>query len=245
MSRVAVVTGASSGIGEATARRLVKEGFKVVAGARRVDRLQRLADDTGCRFASLDVTDQSSVQAFTAQLDRCDVLVNNAGGAKGLGPVAEADEDHWRWMWEVNVLGTMRMTRALLPLLVGSGDGHVVTVGSIAGLSTYDNGSGYTSAKHAQHAIAETLRGELFGQPVRTTLVAPGLVETEFSVVRFDGDQERADSIYADMNPLVADDVADCIAFAVTRPSHVNIDMLVVKPRDQAGTQRVHRGGRN
>lgn len=241
MARLAVVTGGSSGIGEASVRRLVADGFDVVACARRVDRLEALATETGCRWIQLDVTDQGSVDRLVASLDRCDVLVNNAGGAKGLAPIAEADEDHWRWMHEVNVLGTMRVTRAVLPLLIASGDGHVVTIGSIAGLTTYDNGAGYTAAKHAQHAVAETLRLELMGQPVRSTLIAPGLVETEFSIVRFDGDEQRAAAVYEGMTPLVADDVADCVAWAVTRPSHVNVDLLVVKPRDQITAQRVHR----
>lgn len=241
MGRLAVVTGGSSGIGEATVRRLMADGFEVLACARRVDRLEALATETGCRWIQLDVTDQASVDRLVASLDRCDVLVNNAGGAKGLAPIAEADEDHWRWMHEVNVLGTMRATRALLPLLIASGDGHVVTIGSIAGLTTYDNGAGYTAAKHAQHAVAETLRLELMGQPVRSTLIAPGLVETEFSIVRFDGDEQRAAAVYEGMTPLVADDVADCVAWTVTRPSHVNVDLLVVKPRDQITAQRVHR----
>jgi NADP-dependent 3-hydroxy acid dehydrogenase YdfG len=241
VGRVAVVTGASSGIGAATAARLVKEGFEVVVGARRQDRLQEVAGPIGARPLALDVTDTASVEAFAAAVPACAVLVNNAGGALGLDPVAEADEEQWRWMYDANVLGVMRVTRAFLPKLIGSGDGHIVNVGSIAGLEEYDGGAGYTAAKHALRAVTETLRLELLGQPVRVTEVDPGMVETEFSVVRFGGDRVKADHVYEGTTPLTADDVADCIVWAVTRPSHVNIDQIVVKPRDQARAQRVFR----
>jgi NADP-dependent 3-hydroxy acid dehydrogenase YdfG len=241
VSRVAVVTGASSGIGAATAARLAREGFEVVVGARRTDRLKEVAGPIGARPLSLDVTDTASVEAFAAEVPTCDVLVNNAGGALGLEPVAQADEEKWRWMYDANVLGVMRVTRAFLPALIAGGDGHIVNVGSVAGLEEYDGGGGYTAAKHALRAVTETLRLELLGQPVRVTEVDPGMVETEFSVVRFDGDQARADKVYEGVTPLVADDIADCIAWAVTRPSHVNIDQIVVKPRDQARAQRVFR----
>jgi NADP-dependent 3-hydroxy acid dehydrogenase YdfG len=241
VTRTAVVTGASSGIGAATAARLVKEGFDVVIGARRIDRLHDVAGPIGARPLVLDVTDTASVEAFAADVAACDVLVNNAGGALGLEPVAQADEEKWRWMYDANVLGVMRVTRAFLPKLVASGDGHIVNVGSIAGLEAYDGGGGYTAAKHALRAVTETLRLELLGQPVRVTEVDPGMVETEFSIVRFDGDVARADKVYEGTTPLVADDVADCIAWAVTRPSHVNVDQIVVKCRDQARAQRVFR----
>jgi NADP-dependent 3-hydroxy acid dehydrogenase YdfG len=239
--RVAVVTGGSSGIGAAAAVRLANNGFDVVVGARRMDRLEQVAGPIGARALALDVTDSASVESFAAEVPRCDVLVNNAGGAKGLAPIAEADEEHWRWMYESNVLGVMRVTRALLPKLVASGDGHVVTVGSIAGIEVYDNGAGYTAAKHAAHAVNDTLRLELQGKPVRVTLIAPGLVETEFSLVRFDGDAEAAKRPYAGMTPLTADDVADAIAWAVTRPSHVNVDSIVIKPVAQVTAMRVAR----
>ncbi|MHA6798523.1 SDR family NAD(P)-dependent oxidoreductase [Bounagaea algeriensis] len=239
--RWAVVTGASSGIGEATARRLAAEGFHVVLGARRTDRLKELADEIDATALPLDVTDPDSVNAFVAQVPRCHVLVNNAGGAKGAATVAEADEDDWRWMWETNVLGTLRLTKALLPALLASSDGHVVTVTSVAALEAYDTGSGYTSAKHAQAALHRTLRGEHLGEPVRFTEIVPGLTETEFSEVRFGGDKERAAKVYRGLTPLSADDVADTIAFAATRPSHVNLDQIVLKPRDQASATRAHR----
>ncbi|GAA3889756.1 SDR family oxidoreductase [Saccharothrix violaceirubra] len=241
---VAIVTGASAGIGEATARRLAAEGFHVVLGARRLDLLEAIADEIGGTALALDVTDADSVAAFLAAVpDQVRVLVNNAGGARGLERVDQADEDNWRWMWETNVLGTLRITKGLLPALIASGDGHVVTVTSVAAVEAYDNGSGYTSAKHAQSALHRTLRGELLGQPVRFTEVLPGMVETDFSLNRFEGDADRADAVYRGLTPLTADDVADVIAFAVTRPSHVNLDRIDLKPRDQAAAARIHRAG--
>lgn len=238
---VAVVTGASSGIGEATARTLAAQGFHVVVGARRLDRLEHLARDIGGTALELDVTDEDSVDAFAAVLPRVDVLVNNAGGAKGLATVMEADLDDWRWMWETNVLGTLRVTKALLPKLIESGNGLIVTITSVAAFEAYDNGSGYTSAKHAQAVLHRTLRGELLGQPVRLTEIAPGAVETEFSLVRFDGDEERAAKVYEGISPLVAADVAEVIGFVASRPSHVNLDQIIIKPRDQAGPGRFAR----
>ncbi|ORV09948.1 SDR family NAD(P)-dependent oxidoreductase [Mycobacterium celatum] len=236
--RVAVVTGASAGIGEATARTLAAQGFHVVAVARRADRIEKLAAEIGGSAAVADVTDCAAVDALAAGLDRVDVLVNNAGGAKGLEPVAEADLEHWRWMWETNVLGTLRMTRALLPKLIASGDGLIVTITSVAAFEVYDGGAGYTSAKHAQGALHRTLRGELLGKPVRLTEIAPGAVETEFSLVRFGGDQQRADAVYEGMTPLVAADIAEVIGFVASRPSHVNVDQIVIRPRDQATASR-------
>lgn len=242
-AKVAVVTGASSGIGAATARALAADGYQVVIGARRTDRIDRLAEEIGGRAMYLDVTDAASVERFAATLERVDVLVNNAGGAKGLAPVAEADLEDWRWMWETNVVGTLRVTKALLPALIASGDGLIVTITSIAALEVYDNGAGYTSAKHAQGVLHRTLRTELLGQPVRLTEICPGMVETEFSLVRFNGDTERADKVYDGVTPLTADDVAEVIAFAASRPSHVNLDQIVLKPRDQADARRNIRTG--
>jgi NADP-dependent 3-hydroxy acid dehydrogenase YdfG len=242
MSRgTAVVTGASSGIGAATAARLAADGWDVVIGARRQDRLAEVATATGARALPLDVTDTDSVIEFCSAVADCRLLVNNAGGALGLGAIAEADEEEWRWMYDANVLGVMRMTRALLPKLIDSGDGHVVTIGSIAGIETYVGGAGYNAAKHAVRAAMTVLRMELLGQPVRVTQIQPGMTETEFSVVRFGGDEERAARVYEGVTPLSADDIADCVAWAVSRPSHVNIDEIVVKPRDQAAAQQVHR----
>jgi NADP-dependent 3-hydroxy acid dehydrogenase YdfG len=239
--RVAVVTGASSGIGAATAKTLAALGFHVVCVGRRKDRVQAVADEVGGTATVADVTDQAAIDALAAGLDRVDVLVNNAGGAKGLEPVLDADEENWRWMWETNVLGTLRVTRALLPKLIDSGDGLVVTITSIAAFETYDGGSGYTAAKHAQGALHRTLRGELLGKPVRLTELAPGAVETEFSLVRFEGDQDRADNVYRGITPLVAEDVAEVIGFVASRPSHVNLDQIVIRPRDQAPNGRFNR----
>jgi NADP-dependent 3-hydroxy acid dehydrogenase YdfG len=236
--QVAVVTGASSGIGEATAKTLAAQGFHVVAVARRADRITALADEIGGTAVVTDITDQTAVEALARDLHRVDVLVNNAGGAKGLASVAEADVDHWRWMWETNVLGTLRVTRALLPKLIDSGDGLIVTITSIAAMEVYDGGAGYTAAKHAQGALHRTLRGELLGKPVRLTEIAPGAVETEFSLVRFDGDRQRADSVYTGMTPLVAADIAEVIGFVASRPSHVNLDQIIIRPRDQASASR-------
>ncbi len=243
---VAVITGASSGIGAATAVALAREGFSVVLGARRVERLADLVARIGpsARYGELDVADPYSVAAFCADIDECRLLVNNAGGALGLDRIAEADETRWRAMYESNVLGTLRMTKALLPRLLASGDGMVINVGSVAAFEPYEGGAGYNAAKHALRAITDVLRLELLGEPVRVSEIDPGLVETEFALVRFDGDAARAASVYEAMTPLVAEDVAECVAFVATRPSHVDIDNLVVRPRDQARVHRVHRTGR-
>jgi NADP-dependent 3-hydroxy acid dehydrogenase YdfG len=239
--KVAVVTGASAGIGEATSRTLAAQGFHVVCVARREAPTKDLAAAIGGTAFAADVTDGDAVASLAESLGRVDVLVNNAGGARGLESVLEADIDNWRWMWETNVLGTLRVTRALLPKLIASGDGLIVTVTSLAGLETYDNASGYTSAKHAQGALHRTLRGELLGKPVRLTDIAPGMVKTDFSVNRFKGDQDRADAVYRGLTPLVAEDVAEVIGFVASRPSHVNLDRVVILPRDQANASRFNR----
>jgi NADP-dependent 3-hydroxy acid dehydrogenase YdfG len=228
--RTAVVTGASSGIGAATARALAAEGFHVYCAARRTERVVELSED--------------SVAALASTVgDRLDVLVNNAGGAFGSAPVAEADAEQWRAMYEVNVIGLMLVTRALLPALKASGAGVICNVGSTAGRIAYEGGAGYTAAKHGTQVVTETLRLELFDQPVRVCEVAPGMVKTdEFSLVRFGGDQDKADAVYAGVRePLVAEDVADAISWVVTRPPHVNIDELVIRPRAQAAQHKVHR----
>lgn len=240
--RTAVVTGASSGIGAATAARLAAEGFDVVLGARRLDRLEELATSIGGRALPLDITEPASVEAFAGALDRVDVLVNNAGGAFDANPVAEADLDSWARTYEVNVLGTVRLTKALLPALIASGAGDVLFVGSTAGLISYEGGASYTAAKHGVHTLAETMRLELVAEPVRVIEIAPGMVRTEeFSANRL-GSAEAAEAVYRGVRePLVAEDVADCIAWALTRPHHVNVDLLVVRPRAQAAQHKVHR----
>jgi NADP-dependent 3-hydroxy acid dehydrogenase YdfG len=244
MRGVAVITGASSGIGAATARRLSAEGFEVVAAARRRDRLDDLAASVpNVRVVELDVTDAASVAALASSVENVDVLVNNAGGAIGTEPIETADPADWQTMYETNVIGVLRVTQALLPALSARGGGHVIVTGSIAGHLVYEGGGGYTAAKHGATALVETLRLELNGRPIRVTEIAPGMVHTEeFSLVRLRGDQAAADAVYAGVDaPLTADDVADCIAFAVTRPAHVNIDLLVVKPVAQAAPHKVHR----
>ncbi|WP_449060806.1 SDR family NAD(P)-dependent oxidoreductase [Planomonospora algeriensis] len=244
MKKTAVVTGASSGIGAATARRLAREGFDVVAAARRRDRLDGLAAEVpGIRPATLDVTSPESVAELAASLDRCDVLVNNAGGAIGLEPAASGDPSDWQRMYDVNVLGSLRVTQALLPKLIASGDGVLVMLTSVAGLVSYEGGGGYNAAKHAQTSMTGVLRLELCGEPVRVVEIAPGMVHTEeFSLTRFRGDAERAEKVYEGVpGPLSADDVADAVAWCVTRPWNVNIDRLVIRPRAQAAQHKIHR----
>lgn len=244
--RTAVVTGASSGIGAATARSLAAAGYRVVCAARRADRIAALAEEIGGVAVPCDVTVDADVTALAeAAGPRVHVLVNNAGGAHGLEPVAEADLAAWQTMFDVNVLGVVRVTKALLPALVAAGDGIIVNVGSTAGRIVYEGGAGYTTAKHGLAAVSETLRLELFDQPVRVTEIEPGMVRTdEFSLTRFKGDRDKADRVYAGVaEPLVAEDVADAITWMATRPSHVNIDLLVIKPRAQAAQHKVHREG--
>ncbi len=246
--KTAIVTGGSAGIGEATVRRLHHDGFRVITGARRIDKLRQITDPlTHATAFPLDVTSSESIDRFVADAlaeagdDGVGVLVNNAGAALGLESVAEAREDLWQRMFELNVMGVLRMTKAFLPQLIASGDGHILNVGSIAGFETYPGGGGYTASKHALRAVTRTLRIELLGQPVRVTEVSPGLVETEFSLVRFENDAERAEGVYSGMQPLTGEDIADCIAWAVTRPSHVNIDEILVRPRAQATATTVFR----
>jgi NADP-dependent 3-hydroxy acid dehydrogenase YdfG len=239
--RTALVTGASSGIGAATARALAAAGLDVIAAARRLERCEELAREIGGRALRLDVTDGDSVLELARALPDLDVLINNAGGALGTERVTEADEEHWRQMYETNVMGMMRVTKALAPALERSGDAHIVVMGSVAGIEVYPGGGGYTAAKHAAHAVTQTLRLELLGKPIRVTEISPGLVETEFSLVRYGGDAEKAAKVYEGVRPLSAEDVADAIAFVVTRPPHVDIDYLAIKPRDQATARDVYR----
>jgi NADP-dependent 3-hydroxy acid dehydrogenase YdfG len=245
---IAVVTGASSGIGAATARRLAVEGFHVVVAARRADRLDELIKEIGpdATAAVVDVTSDASVAALAARVAGLDgtltLLVNNAGGARGMDPVASGQVADWQWMYDVNVLGTLRTTQALLPALEASGAGTVVTIGSTAAFTVYEGGAGYAAAKHAQNALVGTLRLELAGKPVRVVEIDPGMVRTaEFSRNRL-GDQDKADAIYQGVRePLVAEDIADCVAWVATRPQHVNIDRLVVRPIAQAAQHKVAR----
>ncbi|WP_288818167.1 SDR family oxidoreductase [uncultured Corynebacterium sp.] len=237
--KVAVVTGASSGIGAATAKQLAAEGFRVVLGARREDKLEAVAEEIRAAGGEatvykVDVTSDDDVAALAKAEPRVDVLVNNAGGAWGMESVEGAVEEKWRWMYDVNVLGTLRVTRALLPALKTT-SGIVLTVGSIAGRQVYTGGAGYNAAKHAERALVEVLRQEVAVDGVRVTEIDPGRVHTDFSLVRFDGDETKAAAVYDGVESLTADDVADIIVFAATRPNRVNIDFLQVTPIDQVG----------
>ena len=249
--RRVVVTGASSGIGRATARLAAAAGWSVVAVARREDRLRALAEEIGCATIAADLTSDGDVERLRATLAAdgpIHALVNNAGGAHGLDSVEASSIDDWRWMFEINVLGTKRVVSALLPLLrdgareVGHADILVVT--SIAGHTAYAGGGGYNAAKFAEHALTEVLRLELNGEPLRVIEVAPGMVATdEFSLVRFGGDRARADAVYDDVpEPLSADDVGQTIVDALGRPGHVDLDLVVVKPVAQAAPYRLHKG---
>jgi NADP-dependent 3-hydroxy acid dehydrogenase YdfG len=231
---IAVITGASSGIGAATALRLGQEGFEVILGARRVDKLTNIAERAGGRAHELDVTDDASVRSFAEACSGARVLVNNAGLASGLEDVQELSEDRVRLMWETNVMGLLRMTQALLGTLEGSGNGHIVNIGSIAAFEVYPGGGGYTASKHASRALTRTLRQELVGRPLRITEINPGHVSTEFALVRFDQDSERSEQMYEGFTPLSAEDIADCVAWAVSRPDNVNVDEIVVRARAQA-----------
>lgn len=232
--KVAVVTGASSGIGAASARLLADDGWHVVVAARRKDKLDALAEEIGGTAIELDVTKQESVDAFAEQLPRVDLLVNNAGGAKGLEPLVETSIDDWTWMYETNVLGTVRLIQALIKKIEAAPDnsGLIVNVGSVAGWNVYEGGSGYNAAKHGVRVISRALRLE--NHNIRTTEIIPGRVATDFSLVRFEGDRERAKAVYDGQLNLTAEDVAESIRWVSAQPAHVNIDRLEIKPRTQS-----------
>ena len=239
----ALVTGASSGIGAATALRLARDGWQVVAAARRADRLGELAARSpAIRPHALDVTDPRSVEQLADAVPTCDLLVANAGGAFDLDPIDRSDPQSWSRTYEVNVVGTVRTLQAVLPALLDSPAGHVVLTGSTAGRWVYEGGASYTAAKHALVALRETLRMETVERGLRVSEVAPGMVRTdEFGLVRFEGDADRAASVYAGVEALVAEDIADVIAWVASRPAHVNIDLVQVTPQQQASVTKVHR----
>ena len=242
--RRAVVTGASSGIGAACARALAAAGYQVVCAARRTERIESLAAQIGGIAVTCDVSDEDQVRAMAETAgSTVHVLVNNAGGAIGLDPIGSANPADWRAMFEMNVMGSLLVTQALLPALVASGDGIVVTMGSTAGQSVYEGGGGYTAAKHAESALSQTLRLELLGKPVRVTEISPGMVRTEeFGLVRFGGDVAKRDAAYRGVDaPLTAEDIADAVTWVVTRPSHVNVDSMTLRPIAQATQDKVHR----
>ncbi|CAM3158802.1 MULTISPECIES: SDR family oxidoreductase [Corynebacterium] len=231
--RVAVVTGGSAGIGAAAARALAKDGWRVVVAARRLDRCRVVAEEIGGVAAELDVTDQGSVDRLAAQLERVDLVVNNAGGAKQLDYLRDASDADWEWMFATNVMGTMRVTRALYPQLKES-QGLVINIGSVAGTDAYKGGAGYNAAKYGLRGATRAFRREEADQRIRVTEIDPGRVKTDFSLNRFAGDQEKADAVYEGKLNLSAEDVAEAIRWVASLPPHVNIDSLNIMPVDQA-----------
>ncbi len=243
---IAIVTGASSGIGAATALALAKDGFHVIAAARRIDRLKELqAKNSSIEICELDITDQSSVDACATSLagKPVELLVNNAGGAFDGDSVLDSDPEIWRHTYEVNVIGTVRMVKAITPIMLQNGTGQIVVLGSTAGHTAYENGGSYVAAKFAERSLAATLRLELNGKPIRVSEISPGMVKTdEFAKVRFGGDTTRAAKVYEGVaEPLVAEDIAEAIRWVATLPNHVNIDSMVVRPIAQAANHKVHR----
>jgi 3-hydroxy acid dehydrogenase / malonic semialdehyde reductase len=246
-----LITGASSGFGAAAALAFAREGAKLLLGARRVDRLEQVAAEAkkagspAAHVHALDVASTPSVDAFAkwagGLTDKLDVLINNAGGAKGLDKVAEAKDDDWEFMMQTNVLGVLRVTRACLPLMTSNPGSSIINIGSIAGRVAYEGGSAYCAAKAGELQITRALRLELCGTGVRVATVDPGFAETEFSLVRFKGDTERAKKVYDGMIPLTGDDVAEAILWVASRPAHVCIDEMVIKPTDQAAVHKVYR----
>ena len=246
-----MITGASSGFGAAAARAMGAQGAKLLLGARRADRLQEVAGEArkagapAAEFSTLDVSQTASVNAFASWIRGhtavVDILVNNAGGAHGLEPVAEGRDEDWETMMQTNVLGVLRMTRATLPLMLNNPGGSIINIGSIAGHTAYEGGAAYCAAKAGELQITRSLRLELNGTGLRVCTIDPGLAETEFSMVRFKGDAGRAKKVYEGIQPLTAEDIAEIIVWVASRPSHVNIDELIVKPTDQAAVHKVFR----
>lgn len=234
--KVAVITGGSSGIGAAAADALAADGWHVVVAARRVDKIREVAERTGGEAIELDVTSDESVAAFAARLDRVDLLVNNAGGALGLDVLREANLEDWQTMYDTNVLGTVRVTKALLPLLdaAAGGAGLIINIGSVASFNAYPGGSGYNAAKFGLRALTRAFRLEEVGNPIRITEIDPGRVSTDFSLVRFKGDAAKAEAVYADKLNLTAEDIAEAIRWVASLPAHMNIDTMNIMPRDQA-----------
>lgn len=246
MTKRVLVSGASTGIGDATVRMAREHGWEVVATARREDRLEKLAAETGCDYMAADLTVDDDVDRLVAYAKKLGVhaLVNNAGGALGTDSVLEGSIDDWRTMYERNVLGTLRLSQGIIPIFQEQGGGDIVTLTSTAAHDTYPGGAGYVAAKHAERIIPNTLRLELVGQPIRVIEIAPGMVHTsEFSLNRFKGDQAKADKVYEGVeNPLVAADIAEAIMWTLELPSHVNVDSMILRPVAQASNTVVARG---
>lgn len=230
--KIALITGGSSGIGAATARALARDGWHVIIAARRADKLEEVAHEIGGEWVELDVTDADDVTEFAAGTPRLDLLVNNAGGAKGLDSIADANLDDWQWMYQVNVLGTLNVTRAFLDKLLAA-EGTIINVGSIASFTPYPGGAGYNAAKFGVRAMTKVLRQEMEGQPLRITQIDPGRVKTDFSMVRFKGDAAKAEAVYADKLNLTAEDIAESIRWVASLPAHMTIENMTIKPRDQ------------
>ncbi len=246
LTKVAVVTGASSGIGAATVKALAQDGYAVIATARRKDRLEALAAQvSGVMIFPADLTKSDDVEALTqfCNQKKVDLLVNCAGGAFDASTIADGDPEIWRKSYEVNVIATLRITQALLPAMISAGRGQVVFVTSTAGHRAYENGGSYVAAKFAERSLAHTLRLELNGQPIRVTEIAPGMVKTdEFALNRFDGDAAKAAKVYEGVEaPLTAEDVAESIRWSVSLPEHFNVDSMVIRPVAQAANHKVHR----
>lgn len=250
-SKWVLITGASSGFGAAAARAFAREGAKLLLGARRVDRLEAVAAEckklgaSDAHVSALDVASTTSVNAFAdfahRHTDKLDVLINNAGGAKGLETVADGKDEDWEFMMQTNVLGVLRVTRACLPLMVKNPGSSIINIGSIAGRVAYEGGSAYCAAKAGELQITKALRLELSGTGVRVSTIDPGLAETEFSIVRFKGDEAKAKKVYEGVEPLTAEDIADTIVWVASRPHHVCIDEMVIKCTDQAAIHKLHR----
>lgn len=230
--KIALVTGGSSGIGEATARALAADGWHVIVAARRLDRLEKIAEEIGGEARELDVTSQESVDKLAASIDHLHLLVNNAGGAKGLDPIEKANIVDWEWMYETNVLGTLRVTQAFLDKLTAD-EGHIINISSVAGIQPYAGGAGYNAAKFGVTAMNKVMRIEFVDRPIRITEINPGRVKTDFSLIRFKGDAAKADAVYADKLNLSAEDIAESIRWVAGLPAHMNIDRMVITPRDQ------------
>ena len=250
MSKTAIITGATAGIGKSTAFELAKLGYNLILTGRRKDRLEKLKAELESKFGvtisvhSFDIRQKSDVDNFCRNdigNTTVDVLVNNAGLASGLAPIHEGDVEDWEKMIDTNIKGLLYITREIAPRMVEQQAGHIINVGSIAGIEVYPNGNVYCATKHAVKAISEGLRKELFDKGIKVTNIAPGLVETEFSIVRFQGDETRAKTVYDGMDALTAKDIAECIAFAVTRPKHVTIADMLILPADQGSSTMINR----
>ena len=250
MSKLAIITGATSGIGEATARRLAQEGFDLIITGRRQEKLDNFKQELELEFKvkvqvlCFDIRQKSEVDKAVSKIERIDeleILVNNAGLAAGLSTIQEGDVDDWERMIDTNVKGLLYISRQIMHSMIKNRRGHIVNIGSIAGRNVYANGNVYCATKYAVDAITQAMRTDLLPHGIKVTQIAPGAVETEFSIVRFHGDKEKAKDVYKDFEPLYADDIADAVIYSVTRPAHVNINDMLIMPTAQASAFNLHR----